>query len=61
MTATMAGTGTRRRLVERHGLLGGFGKWRLGLENFGETRRRSRSRGRRRSGVDGEIGGGERW
>ena len=31
------------------------------MEKFDETRRRSRGCRRRRSGVDGEIGGGKGW
>ena len=56
MTSTEAG----RRLLEGKSLFGDFRRRSLGLEELDETWRRSRNGGRRRSGVDGEIGGSKR-
>ena len=56
----MTSTEARRRLIEGKGLFSGLRRWNLGLKELDETWRRSRNGGRRRSGVDGEIGGSKR-
>ena len=56
----MTSTKARRRLLEGKSLFGDLRRRSLGLEELDETWRRSRNGGRRRSGVDGEIGGSKR-
>ena len=56
----MTGTKAGRRLLEGKSLFGDLRGRSLGLEELDETWRRSRNGGRRRSGVDGEIGGSKR-